>query len=189
MSFNFGADVFGNAVGDSILILGNVVLNYVEIPDKFNFGGEQLIKVHQLLGGARVIDALGRSDADITFSGMFFGTNAAERARAVDYLRTQGNAIEFIFGEFIYLVIIKSYSPVFERYYQVPYSITLTVINNLTLPVPVPLALRSAPVAPSSFPPRCSDNSPYRSFAPSCRRTLCWPHHSVPPASANWAAM
>lgn len=142
MSFNIGkigSDVFGNGVGDSLLILGDIVFSYVEIPGQFNFGGQQLIKVHQLIGGARVVDALGRSDADITFGALFFGENAAERARAVDFMRMAGKEVELIFGEFVYLVIIKEFNPVFERYYQVRYDITLTVINNLTLPVPVPL--------------------------------------------------
>ena len=139
MSFNFGADVFGNAVGDSLLILGDIVFDYVEIPDDFNFGGQQLLKVHQLIGGARTVDALGRSDDDIVFGGLFFGKNAAERARAVDYMRVAGKEVELIFGEFIYLVVIKAFEPIFERYYQVKYKVTLTVINNLTLPVPVPL--------------------------------------------------
>ncbi len=139
MSFNFGADIFGNAVGDSILILGDIVFDYVEIPDDFNFGGQQLLKVHQLIGGARTIDALGRSDDDIVFAGLFFGKNAAERARAVDYMRVAGKEVELIFGEFIYLVVIKTFEPIFERYYQVKYKVTLTVVNNLTLPVPVPL--------------------------------------------------
>jgi len=129
-------DIFGNAVGDALFILGDIVLGYVEVPESFNYGGEQLQDVMQLPGGQRIVNVLGRSDHDITFSGMFWGSTANERARALDYLRGNGDEIEFIFGEFVYLVVIKSYSPNFEKFYQVPYTITLTVVKDLTLPVP-----------------------------------------------------
>ena len=139
MSFNFASDVFGNGVGDSVLILGDIVFQHLEIPPRFNFGGEQLMKVHQLIGGAREVNALGRADADITFSGLYFGTEGAERARAVDYMRVRGTQVELVFGEFVYLVLIREFAPSFERYYQVYYTLTVTVINDLTMPVPVPV--------------------------------------------------
>ena len=47
------------------LTLGGVVFADFEIPDSINFGGEQVLSVHQLPGGTRVIDALGPSDAEI----------------------------------------------------------------------------------------------------------------------------
>jgi hypothetical protein len=128
--------VFGNGVGDSIFVLGGIELGFMEVPDTFNFGGEQLQTVHQLVGGARIIDVLGQSDHDITFNGFFWGELAAERARYLDDMRCAGQEIEFIFGEFVYLVVIVSYSAQFERYYQVPYTITLRVVKNYTLPVP-----------------------------------------------------
>lgn len=131
-------EIFGNSVGDSLFILGDVVLGYTEIPNNFTFGGEQLQEVLQLPGGARIVNVLGRSDAEITFSGLFWGENATERARALDFLRVQGEEIEFVFGEFIYLVVIKEYKPILEKFYQVPYNITLTVVKDLTLPVPFP---------------------------------------------------
>lgn len=128
--------IFNTPEGDAALILGDIEFGHMEVPDYLNFGGDQLFSLHQLVGGKRVINALGRSDTDITWNGFFFGDTAFERARALDFLRTAGEKIELAFGELLYLVIIKSYSAQLERFYQIPYSITCTVIENLTIPVP-----------------------------------------------------
>ena len=130
---------FGTPTGDATLILGDIVFQHMEVPEFINFGGSQMLSIHQLVGGGRVINALGRSDTDISWGGFFFGERAFERARAVDFLRTNGVKVELIFGELIYFGIIKSFNAHLERFYQVPYTITFTVIENLSIPVPVPL--------------------------------------------------
>lgn len=129
--------IFKAADGDALLILGDIVFGYIEIPDHFNFGGDQMLSVQQLVGGRRVVNSLGPTEHDISWSGMFFGGTATERALALDYLRKKGDIITFNFGTFLYDVIIKSYSAKFERFYQIPYSITLQVVKNNSLPVPV----------------------------------------------------
>lgn len=130
---------FGIGSGDAALILGDIEFGHMEVPDFMNFGGDQLMSVHTLVGGKRIINTLGRADADITWSGFFFGEFASERARAVDFLRSLGTQVELFFGEFLYLVVIKSFNAQLERVYQIPYSITLTVVQNLSIPVPFPV--------------------------------------------------
>lgn len=126
--------------GDAALILGDIEFGHMEVPDSMNFGGDQLMTVHQLVGGKRIINTLGKSESDISWSGFFFGESAFERARSVDFLRVEGQEIELVFGEFLYLVVIKSFSAQLERFYQLPYTITLTVVDNLTAPAPFPVA-------------------------------------------------
>lgn len=116
------------------LILGLVEFRNFEIPQKINFGGEQALAVHQLVGGQRVIDSMGRVDDDITWSGLFFGEDALSRAQLLDAFRVQGLELPLIYSQFNYLVIIKSFRCTFERTYQLHYSITVTVLINLNLP-------------------------------------------------------
>jgi hypothetical protein len=133
---SFFENPFGGG-GDAFMLLGDILFSHFEIPEAFNFGGNQMLVTHQLVGGGRVVDAMGRADSDISWSGMFLGEEAELRARALDFLRVQGQQIEFIFGGFIYLVVISSFTPVLNTTYKIPYSITLKVIENLTLPIPI----------------------------------------------------
>lgn len=121
----------------TFLILGPVVFEEFEIPNHINFGGSQALSVKQLVGGQRIIDAMGRFDDDITWSGLFFGGTAVFRARFLDQMRSQGLPWSLIFSIFNYSVVIKDFKASYERDYQIPYSITVTVIQNLSLPIPI----------------------------------------------------
>ncbi len=138
--------IFENGIGSVSLTLGGFDFGHAEIPEKLNFGGEQLLNVHQLIGGKRVIDTMGRSDADISWSGMFIGEFALERAKFIDNVRATGQQITFQYSQFLYNVVVKSFSCSFERFYQIPYQITLSVIEDLSIPITVefPLAFGDA---------------------------------------------
>ena len=49
--------------------------------------------LHRRPGGGRIIDALGRDDAQITFSGVFSGSNTTLRARSIDELGLDDEAM------------------------------------------------------------------------------------------------
>lgn len=119
------------------LTLGPVTFANYEIPQRINFGGQQALAVKQLVGGMRVVDAMGRLDDDISWSGLFFGSTATFRAKYLDYLRVQGNSMVLTWSQFNYQVIIKDFKPNFERTYQIPYTITVQVIQDLNKPFPV----------------------------------------------------
>lgn len=126
-------------MADLILLLGAFEFQENEIPASINFGGSQNLAIHQLIGGGRIVDSMGNNDHDISWSGLFFnnvttGLSAIDRAREVNTLRTLGLELELVFYDLIYLVKIKEFRPSFERFYQVPYSITLQVIQDLNLP-------------------------------------------------------
>lgn len=123
------------------LTLGTVIFQNFEIPTKINFGGMQALAVHQLVGGARIIDSMGRIDDDISWSGIFFESTATERAQFLDKMRSSGNTFPLSFGQFNFNVIISDFKCSFERTYQIPYSITCKVIQNLTLPISTLLPL------------------------------------------------
>lgn len=120
---------------DTILTLGDFEFSRLEIPEKIPFGGEQHLVVHELVGGIRVIDAMGRQDAPLEWSGLFMGQNALERARYLNGLRIAGKSLVLTWDEFLYEVVIASFKADFERFYQVPYRISCTVLQDLSSPV------------------------------------------------------
>jgi len=120
---------------DTTVNLGQFQFALFEIPEKIKWGGSQRTAVHELVGGQRVIDAMGRSDRALEWSGLFMGLNATERARFLDTLRAQGAAQTLTFGQFSYSVIVKEFDADYERFYQIPYRISCEVIADLANPV------------------------------------------------------
>lgn len=120
---------------DTSLILGDFIFARFEIPEKIGFGGDQKLVVHELVGGQRVVDAMGRSDAPLEWSGILTGPSALERARYLDNLRVAGKELLLTWSEFSYFVIVQSFRCSFERAYKLPYSITCIVVEDATSPV------------------------------------------------------
>jgi hypothetical protein len=117
--------------------LGDFVFAGMEVPESLPFGGGQALVVHRLIGGQRVVDAMGPDDAPPEWRGWFLGENALDRARYLDTLRKQGKALTFSYSEFRYLVVIASFTADFQRPYQIPYRISLELVEDLTAPVNV----------------------------------------------------
>jgi hypothetical protein len=121
------------------LTLGNFTFEHAEIPSYVNFGGEQMLSVHQLIGGKRIIDSLGASDSTISWSGLFTGIDALNRSQYIDTLRKNGGQLPLTYDNFSYIVMIKSFDAKYMRGYWIPYTITLEVVADLTTPVVVAL--------------------------------------------------
>ena len=113
------------------LQLGAVSFHDFELPGQIRFGGAQRLAVHVLPGGARVIDAMGRDDADIGWSGAFSGVDAAERAQAIDLMRAQGGTWTLAWDSFCYAVVIGRFDAMYEHSNWVPYRISCKVVQDL----------------------------------------------------------
>jgi len=117
-------------MSDGLVILGGFVFQGHEIPDKIPFGGKQINKVHELVGGQRVVDAMGPSPDDISWSGRFRGADAIGRAQAVDAMRIAGAAVELSWLGLFYTVLISEFKANTEKFYEVPYTITCVVVDD-----------------------------------------------------------
>src|SRR5258708_34428670 len=89
-----------------VLTLGPLLFTDFEVPESINVGGKQIRVVHKLVGGDRVIDAMGRDDDDIVWSGRFRGSAAEIRARLADFLRVQGQPLVLAWSTYRYLVMV-----------------------------------------------------------------------------------
>jgi len=115
---------------DTILKLGDLEFSGTEIPEGIPFGGEQRTVVHELVGGTRVVDAMGRADMPLEWSGLFRGQTAVDRALYLDGLRISGKQVTLTWDAFSYDVVVTRFQGTFERFYQVPYKVTCTVVKD-----------------------------------------------------------
>ncbi len=89
--------------------LGGIGLSGLEVPARMPFGGDQKLVVHKLPGGGRVVDALGRDDRDIEWSGYFTGGTAVSRAMQLDAIRIAGQQVTLTWGAFRRNVVLKTF--------------------------------------------------------------------------------
>jgi hypothetical protein len=118
------------------LILGGISFDDFSTPTEMPAGGEQAMVVHKLPGGARVIDTLGPDEADIVWSGFFFGDNAYDSAKAVDAMRQGGQVVPLIWAGQFRSVIVRHFIYKIRRLPTwVFYDICCTVTQNPSLGV------------------------------------------------------
>jgi len=116
------------------LTLGDIEFTGVEMPERIPWGTNQQLAVQKLTGGKRTVDGMGVDYDPIEWSGWFFGPDAEIRAKAVDAM-VNGVPQTLAWSSFSYQVVVRQFKPVFERFYQIPYRITLEVISNNVQPV------------------------------------------------------
>jgi hypothetical protein len=112
------------------LLLGPLLLQDFELPARISWGGAQRLAVHRLPGGQRVLDAMGRDDAPITWQGVFTGADAALRARLLDLMRANGSIWPLIWDTFLYSVVVSKFEADFMRVNWIPYKLELTVLRD-----------------------------------------------------------
>jgi hypothetical protein len=119
-----------------VLTLGGITFDDFSTPQKMMGGGRQAMVVHKLPGGARVIDTLGPDEADIRWSGQFFGDNAYTTALALDAMRAEGQVLQLTWGGQFRSVIINNFIYEVKRLpVYVLYHISCTVYQNPSLGV------------------------------------------------------
>jgi hypothetical protein len=118
------------AMSDVALLLGPIAFRDFEVPSRINFGGRQRLAVYRLPDGSRVIDALGRDDAQIVFSGIFTGSDAAIRARSLDKMRVAGAAFSLSWDVLFYTVLISEFLADYRNGWWIPYRIVCTVLRD-----------------------------------------------------------
>lgn len=116
------------------LTLGGVAFDGFSTPSAMPFGGKQTMVVHKLPGGARVIDTLGPDEANIAWSGFFWGNDAYDKSLTLDGMRASGLVYPLTFAGQFRSVIIESFTPTIRRLpVWVDYSISLMIYQNPSL--------------------------------------------------------
>ncbi len=114
-----------------VLSLAGITFDDYSTPEEMMGGGNQAMVVHKLPGGARVIDTLGPDDANIVWSGFFFGANAYANALALDGIRAAGQVVPLTWGGQFRSVIVDNFIYRVKRMPNwVKYAISCTVYRN-----------------------------------------------------------
>jgi hypothetical protein len=127
---DLAVSLFG--AGNQAVSLGSFVFAGYEVPERITWGGHQSLSVKKLVGGQRVIDAMGRDDSDIAWSGIFLSADASQRADQLDKLRVGGQQQKLIFSGRSYTVVIRSFRADQRKTNHVPYSIVCTILQDMT---------------------------------------------------------
>lgn len=125
-------------MSDTSVVLGSVTFTGLEVPTSIPIGGDQHLSIHELVGGNRIIDAMGRADRPIEWSGWLIGPNAVSRQQELDALRISGSQQSLSWGGYRYTVIVRTFTAEYQRFYQIPYRISCEVVADLTQPVSTP---------------------------------------------------
>jgi hypothetical protein len=112
------------------LLIGPILFQDFELPPSISWGGAQALHIHKLPGGTRIIDAMGRDDAPITWTGVFTGADAGLRARAIDLMRADGNTWPLTWDTYFYSIIIERFEADFRRPNWIPYRISCAVLRD-----------------------------------------------------------
>jgi len=112
-----------------MLQLGSFLFEFFEIPENIKgmLSGKQMLAVHKLIGGQRVIDAMGVDPADITWSGRFQGGDLVSRASQLSDLRDAGASLDLVCDVIVLTVVIAEFNVPYERPWQGTYDIRLVV--------------------------------------------------------------
>ena len=137
-------------MSDFSLTLGPVAFAGFELPSSITIGGRQRLAIHRLPGGLRIIDALGPDPADIAFSGIFTGPDAADRARLLDTLRIAGSTLPLAWDAFAYTVVVETFEADYRSPWWIPYRLSCSVLRDEVAAV-VGTALDLAPTLTSDL--------------------------------------
>jgi hypothetical protein len=114
--------------------LGDITFAGLEVPERIAFGGDQALTVHELVGGVRVVDAMGRQDMPLEWSGYFMGPTALDRALYLNTQRILGQGLVLTWSQLRFLVVIQRFDAQFELVNRLPYRISCTVVEDRATP-------------------------------------------------------
>lgn len=112
------------------ITLGGIRFSEWEIPERVPFGGRHHVAVHRMIGGKRVVDALGPDPRRLSWSGRFRGASALGRARALDGMRAAGRQVACTYMGLHWLVVVTQFDADAERPYEIPYTISCEVVQD-----------------------------------------------------------
>lgn len=121
------------------LNLGAVTFKDFEIPESITFGGTQKLAIKNLVGGGKVVDAMGVNQEPAAWNGIFLGPDAINRAMLVKSMYEGGQLFRLTFDQLAFDVVIETYKAEFRRPYYVPYQISCQVVKDRTQFTPVAL--------------------------------------------------
>lgn len=107
--------------------LGSFAFQSFEVPEKITSGGAHANSMHKMPGGARVLDLTGPDDAPVTWSGLFLGSNAKQRAQRLNQIRLAGQAVDLTWGVSRFRVVLTECT-FDEGFHQIGYRLSCDIV-------------------------------------------------------------
>ncbi len=111
--------------------LGNVVFEDFEVPASISLPVKQAVAIHKLIGGDRVLDAMGPDYGDIAWSGIMLGPFAEYRAQTIKALVDAAQPVALTWGTWAFTVLAHSCT-LRQAYQRIAYSISCVVLIDQT---------------------------------------------------------
>lgn len=152
------AGVAASGSGSEPVTIGGVTFRSEEVPNPIPIGaGEQMLVVTDLIGGGRVVQALGVKPKSVTWNGRFITAGQVfAKVRSLRLYMTTGVEVLFSWWGEIYFCRVKDFTPTFNHQNLCDYSITIeitrdkngafTVAANTSIDQQVQALLKSATV-------------------------------------------
>lgn len=119
-------------MADFVLKLGDFTFTDKEVPEKIAIGGAHRLATKELIGGIRVVDAMGAIEDDLEWSGWLLGVNAASRRDFLKAYRLAGTVLTLTWADLRYQVIVRQFTADFRRQYEYQYRIACEIVADLT---------------------------------------------------------
>jgi hypothetical protein len=120
-----------------VVQIGHVGLRDLEVPSSVDFGGTQRVVVHKLHGGNEIVECLGPEASAIQFAGIFTGSDAAARYRAVDSIRLSGRPVWLTWGPFRRRIVVQSLHARYDNLWWIRFRIVCEVVPDLRIAEPI----------------------------------------------------
>ncbi len=111
------------------VVLGSFAFQDFEVPETMTLPVRQALVVHRLIGGERVLEAMGADYGDIAWSGVMLGSEAETRAQNLKALADAGQAVALTWGTWNFTVLPHRIS-LREGYQRIAYAISCAVIRD-----------------------------------------------------------
>ncbi len=111
------------------VVLGSFGFESFEVPATITLPVQQAIAIHKLIGGERVLDAMGPDYGDIAWTGTMLGGFAEGRAQMLKALVDAGQAAVLTWGTWAFTVMPHIVT-LKEAYQRVDYALKCTVIRD-----------------------------------------------------------
>ena len=126
-------------MSNPLLTLGPFSFLGLESPSQIYLKSSQRIAVHHLGSGRSVADALGQDCEIVTFRGIFNSTDAADRIRAINYLRDKGTPLPLTWGSRTLSVVIQKFELNYSSELWIPYKLACYVIDSIDAGTSIPM--------------------------------------------------
>lgn len=115
------------------LTLGDFVFQDQEIPENLSLGFAQMLAVHTLIGGKRVIQTLGIDYDPVTWTGVIRSTasqKADQRSRLLLRMMSEGAVVRLSYETLAFDVVVNKYQANIISSIKVEYSITIEIQSD-----------------------------------------------------------